>query len=217
MESTMKFIKDPENLVVLIVTILVTCIVGAYLIAFSVFNWEVSNNPSNWGPLGDYFGGLLNPIIALAALIALIRASKFQKSEFVATRKHLEKEASKNEIFRLISNLVDKIDNDLNVEVKNDSSKETIVFGPLRQYLLPNWNVPPRTYISLGNSNLCTPIKEYCDRLSFLFINLDNLLEEYNAIDNQVSLVSKHYSDLYNHHKTAANEQKSGNNTYGQK
>ena len=38
------------------------------------FGTSYSPNAADWGQFGDYFGGLLNPFVALAALIALVWA-----------------------------------------------------------------------------------------------------------------------------------------------
>ncbi|WP_299178980.1 hypothetical protein [uncultured Chryseobacterium sp.] len=40
-----------------------------YVSKFS--NLDISNSPENWGPFGDYIGGILNPIIGILNLIVL--------------------------------------------------------------------------------------------------------------------------------------------------
>jgi uncharacterized membrane protein len=206
----MKYLKDIENVILLVVTIIAAIILCSYLYAFLSYDWVVSKDPLHWGPLGDYFGGMLNPIIALAALFALIRATKFQKSEFNATRVHLEREAKKNEIYRLITRIEKRIDAMLEVEVKNDSQKPTITFGPLNQYLTPGWKPPRKTFISLGNSSLCTPIKQYSGQLLKLILKLEELLKEYDFIEKKESVVSRHLMNIYNDTKQACREQVDG-------
>ncbi len=54
---------------ILILGTFIAAPIGFYLWTFA--GNELSSNPSNWGVLGDYFGGILNPIISLASLIVL--------------------------------------------------------------------------------------------------------------------------------------------------
>ncbi len=63
-------------------------LVAAYVIAFAQNGW--SRNPDAWGQLGDYIGGLLNPLVAGFALMALVVSVRLQKAELAATRKELE-------------------------------------------------------------------------------------------------------------------------------
>lgn len=44
----------------------------------------------DWGAFGDFMGGLLNPIVAFAALYWLTQSVKLQKTELAETRKALE-------------------------------------------------------------------------------------------------------------------------------
>lgn len=63
-------------------------IVAAYAIAFVQNGW--SKNPDAWGQLGDYIGGLLNPLVAGFALMALVVSVRLQKAELAATREELK-------------------------------------------------------------------------------------------------------------------------------
>jgi hypothetical protein len=44
-------------------------------ISLKFYNHSFSNNISDWGAMGDYFGGLLNPFISLFSLILLAKVS----------------------------------------------------------------------------------------------------------------------------------------------
>ncbi len=63
-------------------------LVAAYVFAFYQNGW--SKNPDAWGQLGDYIGGLLNPLVACFALIALVASVRLQKAELAATREELK-------------------------------------------------------------------------------------------------------------------------------
>ncbi|NYB31532.1 hypothetical protein [Pantoea agglomerans] len=54
-------------------------VIGFYLINFR--ESKISSNPSDWGVLGDYFGGVLNPLISLFTLIFLVKTYLTQKQE----------------------------------------------------------------------------------------------------------------------------------------
>lgn len=64
-------------------------IVSAYVYSFHSYEW--SSNPSDWGGIGDYIGGLLNPVISFVALYYLIKAYSTQKQELSETKDVLEK------------------------------------------------------------------------------------------------------------------------------
>jgi uncharacterized membrane protein len=80
----------------LIVTVYV---IGAFaLIAYVVFfafvhHTEISKDPGDWGTLGDYFGGLLNPVVSFATLVVAYAVWKQQKEELKATKEALEEQA----------------------------------------------------------------------------------------------------------------------------
>lgn len=78
-------------------------IITAYIINF--FGGAISNNPENWGQLGDYVGGLLNPTFSLLALLALLTTLKLQIKELKLSVNELRNSAlalkSQNETLRL--------------------------------------------------------------------------------------------------------------------
>lgn len=51
----------------------ITVIIAPILFYIKNFqNFDLSKSPADWGVLGDYFGGILNPIISLLTLIVTI-------------------------------------------------------------------------------------------------------------------------------------------------
>lgn len=61
-----------------------TLAVGAYVYQFHCH--EVSSDPAEWGQLGDYLGGILNPIIAFGALLWLVASVNIQRRELTETK-----------------------------------------------------------------------------------------------------------------------------------
>lgn len=69
-------------------------LIVSYVIYFGVL---LGQNPAKdadkWGQFGDFFGGLLNPLVAFAAFYWLTQSVKLQKTELADTRKALEEAA----------------------------------------------------------------------------------------------------------------------------
>lgn len=45
----------------------ILCVAGKYV---SVFSTHILNDQEKWGQFGDYFGGVLNPILSFFAFVA---------------------------------------------------------------------------------------------------------------------------------------------------
>ncbi len=86
----MNKVKWPWIVLALFVIILLI----PYAFNFHTFPW--SKSPGDWGTVGDYFGGLLNPFVSSLALYFLIKAYITQKEELVETRRVLEKTEESN-------------------------------------------------------------------------------------------------------------------------
>lgn len=100
----------------LIVAGIITIVLALY---FSTFHVSVSVENGDWGTFGDFFGGVLNPVIASFALYWLITSVKLQIQEFkktnealattVATAQKQQNQISiqnfENLFFQLLSNL----------------------------------------------------------------------------------------------------------------
>jgi hypothetical protein len=75
-----------------ILPIVIFCLVLAYFAAGWVLNWQVGEADS-WGQFGDYIGGIMNPLIAGAALYALVVSIRIQRKELEETRKVLAEQS----------------------------------------------------------------------------------------------------------------------------
>jgi hypothetical protein len=56
--------------------------------------WTDTASPGKGGTLGDFFGGVLNPVISLAAFYWLTKAVRLQKEELADTKRALEDSSS---------------------------------------------------------------------------------------------------------------------------
>ncbi len=61
------------------------------IIYFLNFHGTLSSNQTVWGEFGDYFGGILNPILSFFALIALLLTIVLQSNDLSLTREQLIK------------------------------------------------------------------------------------------------------------------------------
>lgn len=75
-------------------TWLVASLIGIYIVYFAVvLGQNPAKDADKWGQFGDFFGGILNPLVAFAAFYWLTQSVKLQKKELTETRKALEKAA----------------------------------------------------------------------------------------------------------------------------
>lgn len=60
-------------------------------------SWSISRDPMEWGVIGDFFGGTLNPILAFASFIALLYTIRIQSEELRLTREEFAKSVKAQE------------------------------------------------------------------------------------------------------------------------
>ncbi|WP_448120736.1 hypothetical protein [Xanthomonas arboricola] len=84
-----------------------------YLLAFGlIFNQDFSDDPASWGSFGDYFGGIVNPILSFTSVFLIIRSLDLQRAANVSlnndstrAQKNEDKRAFEGKFFRLIDAL----------------------------------------------------------------------------------------------------------------
>lgn len=70
-------------------------LIGGYFVYFAwLVNLPASENADKWGAFGDFFGGLMNPVVAFAAFYWLTRSVKLQKEELAKTELALREAAT---------------------------------------------------------------------------------------------------------------------------
>lgn len=84
-----------------------------YIINFH--GYSLSGDPANWGVLGDYFGGIINPILSLATLIFVAMTYITQKAELNNAKQSAERadelrEISTNAQISLAKSYVEQIE-----------------------------------------------------------------------------------------------------------
>jgi large-conductance mechanosensitive channel len=73
-----------------VIGVLCLIVSGVLVIYVSKFHYPLSKTHADWGTFGDYFGGILNPIIAAFAFYLIAKTYELQKRELEETRKLLK-------------------------------------------------------------------------------------------------------------------------------
>lgn len=80
------------------IIVLLVIVLASYITRF--YSTSISQRTEDWGTLGDYFGGLMNPVISFATLIVAYAVWKQQKVELSETKDALEDQAKTAEANR---------------------------------------------------------------------------------------------------------------------
>lgn len=79
--------------------IVIACVAGKYI---SVFSTYVLNDQEKWGQFGDYFGGVLNPILSFFAFIALLVTLRTQFVANEASERRHDEQLREQRLFQLV-------------------------------------------------------------------------------------------------------------------
>lgn len=85
------FIEQNTKLILLGLSIFILIsVLSAIYFYNSAFNWlSPVPNRGEWGAMGDYFGGLINPILSFVTIVLLLLSIKIQVRELKATTQEL--------------------------------------------------------------------------------------------------------------------------------
>ncbi|MGV2834643.1 hypothetical protein [Pseudomonas shirazensis] len=78
-------------------------IVGVLINYFSNFPFVVSKDQAVWGQFGDYFGGVLNPLLSFFALLGLLATLKAQQKEAKKAEDRHQQQTFDARLFQLLS------------------------------------------------------------------------------------------------------------------
>lgn len=87
-------------LVAVLVLLLIVCVAWRYTYVFST---SVIADQEKWGQFGDYFGGVLNPLLSFCAFMALLFTLKEQKQSGVDSEKRHEEQQREQRFFQMIN------------------------------------------------------------------------------------------------------------------
>ncbi|MFN0216883.1 MAG: hypothetical protein ACKVT2_21715 [Saprospiraceae bacterium] len=72
----MKYKTFPIWLILSVFIIIIVIIASIGLYTWNFWGYSLSNNPDNWGVAGDYFGGVLNPLLGVTNILLLFYLTK---------------------------------------------------------------------------------------------------------------------------------------------
>lgn len=79
---------------------------GVALMAYvAVFADRAIGGPSDWASFGDYFGGLLNPIIGIVTVLLVVRTLKATREEAELTREQLRQQIEHSRLELLLGEM----------------------------------------------------------------------------------------------------------------
>ena len=79
------------NKYIIAAAVTIALVVASYVIHFYIFlGYDLSQDTSVWAQFGDFFGGVLNPMLNFLALVLLIKSLSLQNAANASLRKELE-------------------------------------------------------------------------------------------------------------------------------
>ena len=130
--------KDIKPLNANLVVLFALVLAGIVISTFFFLGESELKIASNIGQVGDFIGGLLNPVLSFLALLVLLRTTLIQTNEakkttsFMARQQHLmEREKFENTFFQL----VDRLDTYAEVLFRKETEKKKRYAYKLRQKL----------------------------------------------------------------------------------
>lgn len=77
-----------------VAAIIIVLVYGLYFLQFShLLGYELSENTAAWAQLGDYTGGVLNPLLSFITLVLLIKSLELQTQANLTLREELKNSA----------------------------------------------------------------------------------------------------------------------------
>ena len=73
-----------EKMILIVALLSLVLVSGVYAIKF--FSPSLSGNQSDWAALGDYFGGVLNPILSFLLIVLIIREAVESRKSFLESK-----------------------------------------------------------------------------------------------------------------------------------
>lgn len=87
----------------LVATVAILLITGVALRYTTIFSTRISGSQETWGQFGDYFGGVLNPILSFFAFMALLFTLHEQKQSSKDNEKRHEEQTREQRFFQMVA------------------------------------------------------------------------------------------------------------------
>lgn len=173
------------------------------------FGTDLATSHTRWGEFGDFIGGVLNPLYALLAFLAVLytvsiqaAALKQAQEDFEARQRkaqeqidHLKEASYKEDILRIIKDINEKLEGALQVEVSADAD----AYPKLHLYhMIPeSWRQQTESsktgaygeFVRLAQTR-GTHIEAHFSELKAGLYNLHHYLQLYSAPTTTTTIVS---------------------------
>ncbi len=132
--SEKKWWEKPSTLM-WIGAVAIFLLIGSLFLYFMQFNGAVSSDQGVWGAFGDYVGGLLNPVFALLALIALLLTIRLQSDELRNSSQALKDQNNTlvqqnfERVFFEMLSFQDEIVRSIDIETTNSDGEDIVYTG----------------------------------------------------------------------------------------
>jgi phosphate/sulfate permease len=135
-------LENAVALGVLLIVVVAVVAVGLYVYNFRGFPW--SSDPGSWGQFGDYVGGLLNPLVATAALMVLLASYRLQKRELAEMKRAMDRQTKIDMGLRLLEQTRGMIDSFQHGANPGQESFATVLTSIGTMLEMPVWFNPER-------------------------------------------------------------------------
>jgi len=92
----------PNKLVLLALAVLVMAWLAYWYNFGHLLDYDVSNSQEHWGLLGDFLGGVLNPIFTFLTILILIKSLSLQKDDIEKNKKFEKIRSFESHFFNMI-------------------------------------------------------------------------------------------------------------------
>ncbi|MCC4775885.1 hypothetical protein AB4077_14450 [Vibrio cyclitrophicus] len=227
MENTKNSKKNAHSVnkeVLLYISILTTLVIIS-IVGFYIYNFKelsISPDPEKWGPFGDFFGGVLNPILAFISFLALLYTIHMQQMELSLTRTELERSVSaqqdtasfaksqneitieqikriesnekKNDIYKLIGSIENKVSSVLSSEVRSYRTNNDITLEKVFYFI--NRDIDKGGLTKDKVFDIRDEYKIQLDNLETQLSELDRLIDCFTEISGH-ELLKEYYEKTY--------------------
>lgn len=171
---------------------------------------ELSPNPEQWGQLGDYIGGLINPILGFATLISVLYAIFLQRTELgeaknaLATQSILmDEQIFDGKFFNMLS-LFNESVNSMRVTIDgNEHFGYEAVKESLHEFIIKSCDMARGYRLSDPNhsisdiAGLLAGYKRYYLGSATMFMTIERILAIEKAISDNPIVDKQHYHGLF--------------------
>lgn len=93
-----------ENKIILLAGLACFTLILVVLVSYRLqFSSELSSSQEKWGQFGDYFGGMLNPLLSFAAFLGLLTTIRVQRAESRKTDIRHDAQLYESRVFQLVT------------------------------------------------------------------------------------------------------------------